>query len=151
MKVRVLIQRAILRAIQDSASAPKRVRLGYARSPVMERLLRGSLYRARSGIHAAALAIVAWYLMIPPVNADNRVDARAALSKWRQGVSFASKNECEASLKDAMENPMTLSEYQAAAKATLKAKMHPLSQSEMTRRMQESVCVSSDDPRLKAK
>ena len=66
-------------------------------------------------------------------------------------MSFASKNECEASLKDAIENPMTLSEYQAAAKATLKAKMHPLSQSEMTRRMQESVCVSSDDPRLKAK
>ncbi len=101
--------------------------------------------------HGAALAIVAWYLMIPPINADNRVDAGAPLSKWRKSVSFESKQECEGSLKDAIENPMTLSEYQAAAAATLKAKMHPLSASEMTRRMQESVCVAADDPRLKPK
>ncbi len=101
--------------------------------------------------HGAALAIVIWYLMIPPINADNRVDAGAPLSKWRKGVSFESAKECQASLKDALENPMTPSEYQAAAQATLKAKMHPLSQSEMTRRMQESVCVSEDDSRLKPK
>ena len=101
--------------------------------------------------HAAALAIVAWYLMIPPINADNRVDAGAPLSKWRKSVSFESAKECEASLKDAIENPMTPSEYQATAQATLKARMLPLSQSEMTRRMQESVCVSADDPRLKPK
>ncbi len=66
-------------------------------------------------------------------------------------MSFDSRQECERSLKDAIENPMTPSEYQAAAKVTLKAKMHPLSRSEMTRRMQESVCVSAADPRLKAK
>ena len=101
--------------------------------------------------HGAALAIVAWYLMIPPINADNRVYAGAPLSRWRKSVSFDSAKECEASLKDAIENPMTPSEYQAAADATLKAKMHPLSKSEMTRRMEESVCVSADDPRLKPK
>jgi hypothetical protein len=101
--------------------------------------------------HTAATAIVAWYLMIPPVNLDNRVDAGAPLSKWRHGVSFDSEHACKASLKDAIDNPMTSVEYKAAAKATLKAKMHPLSESEMTRRTQESVCVSADDPRLKAK
>ena len=101
--------------------------------------------------HGAALAIVAWYLMIPPINVDNRVDAGAPLSKWRKSLSFDSAKECEASLKDAIENPMTPSEYQATAQATLKARMLPLSQSEMTRRMQESVCVSADDPRLKPK
>ena len=66
-------------------------------------------------------------------------------------MSFDSAKECEASLKDAIENPMTPSEYQAAADATLKAKMHPLSKSEMARRMKESECVSADDPRLKPK
>jgi len=101
--------------------------------------------------HSAALAIVAWYLMIPPVNVDNRVDAGAPLSKWRKSVSFESAKECQAALKDAIENPMTPSEYEAAAAATRKAKMHPLSESETTRRMEESVCVSADDPRLKAK
>ena len=92
--------------------------------------------------HSAALAIVAWYLMIPPVNVDNRVDAGAPLSKWRKSVSFESAKECQAALKDAIENPMTPDEYQAAAKATRKAKMHPLSKSEMTKRTAESLCVA---------
>jgi len=101
--------------------------------------------------HGAALAIVAWYLMIPPIDADNRVDAGAPLPQWRKSVSFDSARECAAALQDAIDNPMTPSEYQQAAQATLNAKMHPLSKSEMTRRMEESVCVSADDPRLKPK
>jgi hypothetical protein len=101
--------------------------------------------------HAAALAIVAWYLMIPPINAHNKVDAHAPMSKWKRGVSFDSEKECDESLKDAIANPMTDAEYRAAEKATLKAKMHPLSQSEMKKRTAESVCVSANDPRLKAK
>jgi hypothetical protein len=101
--------------------------------------------------HRTALAIVVWYLMIPPIGADNRVDAHASLSKWRKGVGFESEKQCDDSLKDAIQNPMTTAEYQAAAKATRKAKMRPLSKSEMTRRTAESQCVAGDDPRLKAK
>jgi hypothetical protein len=101
--------------------------------------------------HAAALAIVVWYLMIPPIGADNKVDAHAPLSTWRKGVSFNSQKECDDSLQDAIQNPMTPDEYQAAAQATRKAKMHPLSESEMTKRTAESQCVAADDPRLKAK
>jgi hypothetical protein len=101
--------------------------------------------------HATALAIVAWYLMIPPIGADNKVDAHAPLSTWRKGVKFDSEKECDDSLKDAIQNPMTPAEYQAAAAATRKAKMHPLSKSEMTRRTAESLCVAADDPRLKGK
>jgi hypothetical protein len=101
--------------------------------------------------HRTALAIVVWYLMIPPIGADNRVDAHASLSKWRKGVGFESEKQCDDSLKDAIQNPMTTAEYQAAAKATRKAKMRPISKSEMTRRTAESQCVAGDDPRLKAK
>ncbi|MGA7870755.1 MAG: hypothetical protein WCA22_07630 [Candidatus Binatus sp.] len=101
--------------------------------------------------HAGALAIVAWYLMIPPIGADNKVDASAPLSTWRKSVKFDSEKECDESLTDVIQNPMTPAEYQAAAKTTLKAKMHPLSKSEMTKRMAESQCVAADDPRLKAK
>jgi hypothetical protein len=100
---------------------------------------------------AAALAIAAWYLMIPPIGADNKIDPHAPLSQWRKGVSFQSQKECDDSLKDAIQNPMTPAEYQAAAKATRKAKMKPLSMSEMTKRTTESQCVAGDDPRLKAK
>jgi hypothetical protein len=101
--------------------------------------------------HAASLALVAWYLLIPPIGADNKVDAHAALSQWRKGVTFQSEKECDDSLKDAIQNPMTPDEYQAAAEATRKAKMNPLSKSEMTKRTAESLCVAADDPRIKAK
>ena len=101
--------------------------------------------------HASALAIVIWYLVIPPIGVDNKVDAHAPLSQWRRGMGFESEKDCDDSLKDAIQNPMTAAEYQAAAQATKKAKMKPLSMSEMTKRTQESQCVASDDPRLRAK
>lgn len=101
--------------------------------------------------HAAALPIIVWYLMIPPIGFDNKVDAHAPLSQWRKGVTFNSQQECDESLKDAIENPMTPDEYRATAEQTRKAKMKPLSMSEMTKRTQESLCVAGDDPRLKAK
>ena len=101
--------------------------------------------------HARTLAVVIWYLMIPPIGADNKVDAHASLSKWRKGVGFESEKECEDSLKDAIQNPMTPAEYQAAAKATRKAKMRPLSMPEMTKRTAESQCVVGDDPQHKGK
>jgi len=56
-------------------------------------------------------------------------------------VGFKSEKECDDSLKDAIQNPMTPTEYQAAAKATRKAKMRPLSMPEMTKRTAESQCV----------
>jgi hypothetical protein len=101
--------------------------------------------------HTAALAYVLWYLMIPPIGADNKVDAHAPLSNWRRGVSFNSQKECDDSLKDAIQNPMTPDEYRDAAKQTRKAKMRPLSMSEMAKRTLQSQCVAADDPRLKAK
>jgi len=101
--------------------------------------------------HVTALAFVLWYLMIPPIGVDNKVDPHAALSQWRIGVGFESQKQCDDSLKDAIHNPMTPAEYQAAASATLKAKMKPLSMSEMTKRTQESICVAGEDPRLKEK
>jgi hypothetical protein len=102
-------------------------------------------------LHATALAIVLWYLMIPPIGADNKVDPHAPLPQWRRGVGFESQKQCDDSLKDAIQNPMTPAEYQAAAGATRKTKMKPLSMAEMTKRTAESLCVAGDDPRLKAK
>ena len=115
--------------------------------PDGERLLTG----ARSSIHAISLAIVAWYLMIPPIDATNKVDANAPMITWRKSVKFDSRDQCVQSLKDVIEHPTTPAEYQAAAKDTLKAKMRPLSQAEMNKRMKESQCVAEDDPRIKPK
>jgi hypothetical protein len=46
--------------------------------------------------HAAALALMGWYLMVPPFSALNTPDPYAPLNKWRVVHSFETSNECEA-------------------------------------------------------
>jgi hypothetical protein len=89
--------------------------------------------------HAAALALVAWYLMIPP---PRQIDSRfqtnflAPIDKWVQLRRFELESECEAARDDYMKNPpggvanMLSSKQQAQAV------------------MKAAKCVSADDPRL---
>jgi hypothetical protein len=89
--------------------------------------------------HAAALALVGWYLMVPPLTNNGRsTDTRTALSTWQVLKSLASAPECEAERNqlqhDANEQPnkdknTLLAQYIAA----------------------HSQCIASDDPRLKEK
>jgi hypothetical protein len=88
--------------------------------------------------HAAALALVAWYLMVPPLAEPDglSIDTTAPLTAWvNMKPSFASKPDCE----------------------TTKAKMialhpHPSDPSEQLRHdgAKAALCVPSDDPRLKS-
>jgi hypothetical protein len=51
--------------------------------------------------HAAALALVVWYLMMPPRRgAPAEILYHAPLSKWEVGEQYDSKVECEDSLKE---------------------------------------------------
>ncbi|MGO9060944.1 MAG: hypothetical protein ACLQU2_26710 [Candidatus Binataceae bacterium] len=45
--------------------------------------------------HAAALALVGWYLMLPPWIAQNRFDANAPLSKWQISGRFDTAQDCK--------------------------------------------------------
>jgi hypothetical protein len=45
--------------------------------------------------HAAALALVGWYLMVPPVTSDGRTQKDAPLSRWYIASNFETKEECE--------------------------------------------------------
>jgi len=45
--------------------------------------------------HAAALALVGWYLMIPPMGLHVEVEYNAPLSQWDMMGSFDSADECE--------------------------------------------------------
>lgn len=45
--------------------------------------------------HAAALALVGWYLMMPPVTSDGRIQKDAPLSRWYIFSNFETKEECE--------------------------------------------------------
>lgn len=80
--------------------------------------------------HGAALALVGWYLMVPPLVGLNAYNSDAPLNTWKLFLSFDSAAECEAFAADRQKNA-TDSDVRNAAR--------------------ESKCIASDDPRLKDK
>lgn len=86
--------------------------------------------------HVAALAIVGWYLIMPPRLPQGGPDLNAPLNQWMHGDaadSSKSKQDCEQFRQALMEG------MERAGKMT-----------DLTRTvMEHSQCVSTDDPRLK--
>jgi hypothetical protein len=90
--------------------------------------------------HAAALALVGWYRMTPPL-VHREPDETAALSGWSIGRAFDTAKECE--------------DYRSWSQERTKSEMpnggvHPVNTKQ---RFAEGIllsqCVASDDPRLK--
>lgn len=81
--------------------------------------------------HAAALALVGWYLMVPPTGRDNQTrNADAPLSQWkRRPTIYRDKEECEHVLE----------------------RQHRLTYSSWAKAYEHAQCVASDDSRLKEK
>ena len=81
--------------------------------------------------HAAALALIGWYLLVPPQTrfwwiGQQRYDDAAPLSNWTIERSFDKADACEA------------------------ARLAPQQQAgDPASRMAHAVCVATDDPRLK--
>jgi hypothetical protein len=124
--------------------------------------------------HAAALALVGWYLMMPPPDFDHathlpngRPNTDAPFSYWRNDGSFDSAKECKAELQNNIEFSKQIeskirrehrSEQQESA---LEDKMDQQSNSPkgFSRGLRgygligamSAQCVASDDPRLKEK
>lgn len=98
--------------------------------------------------HAVGIALVGWYLMVPPPTnpsvAPSAVDVTAPFSKWSRWVpkAYASKSDCEKTRMSECENWLTQN-----------VDIHWPVQSILGGAAQvcASVCVSTDDPRLKRK
>jgi len=93
--------------------------------------------------HAAALALVGWYLMIPPIGAHRTIHDDAPISSWRIESSYDKAAECE--------------EGRSAWKRTTldEAKNLHLAIKESDTELvlmdfKLGVCVATDDPRLKS-
>jgi hypothetical protein len=102
--------------------------------------------------HAAALALVGWYLMIPPIASNGRVDSNVSLRKWWKFEIFDSAQECWATLSGMQGSPVTDAQWEASRRAALELRHTPtLNRAELKKRLSELLCVQDDDPRLKEK
>lgn len=88
--------------------------------------------------HAAALALVGWYLMLPPVH-NGTADLSVPLSKWEIAFVFDSATDCDHSHQAQVVN----------AAIFLKKKMPSEAEHDAAVKFLDGQCVASDDSRLK--
>jgi len=85
--------------------------------------------------HAAALALVGWYLVLPPIS-DGKPDTSAPLSSWEQWRSFDTAESCEQARDFKREQ---MKKYDEPKTGILWSEVFGV----------YSKCISTDDQRLK--
>jgi len=96
--------------------------------------------------HAAALALIGWYLMVPPLR-DTGIDTSVPLAQWNISGSYDTASDCESSknrLDDGIRDPTQAAKIKAEAVKEGK----DWDQQRAILRSEASKCVSTDDPRL---
>jgi hypothetical protein len=102
--------------------------------------------------HAAALALVGWYLMVPPVASNGRIDASAPLWKWWKFQIDDSEHECLTFLSESQQGSVTEEDCEGSKRAAMTLGHTPtLNPEEMKKRNLESLCIEEHDPHLKPK
>jgi hypothetical protein len=95
--------------------------------------------------HAAALALVGWYLMVPPaIPGTGEVNLSASLRQWTIRLLFADNQGCEAA-------KASLHQQELAAETERDALSQRLRNPELHCILCNAQCVPQDDPRLKEK
>jgi hypothetical protein len=101
--------------------------------------------------HAAALALVGWYLMLPPFKPDKTPDPTKPLAQWDIFKGFDSAADCETF----RESPNFKTESCWFASDPKTGDFVPWNGKDINfgprLRICDGRCVSTDDPRLKGK
>lgn len=87
--------------------------------------------------HAAALALVSWYLMIPPSALPSGVAYKEPLSKWQIVRGFDTADDC---------NDFLSTFFEGSQQKQALNMLEPAYRDYMF-----AECIASDDPRLKEK
>jgi hypothetical protein len=91
--------------------------------------------------HAAALALVGWYLMTPPPGPSGKPDFSAPLSEWSHMAAFDGAATCKKEHD---------SEFKSAQKAPMDVKNEDdLEVRDLASAVKASRCIATDDPRLR--
>jgi len=94
--------------------------------------------------HAAALALVGWYLMLPPQHGGSAdFNTHAPLSEWTVLEKYDDTSACERGKMD------QLSKWYDRASVDRPGTKEAEKDILMTIRLNDSQCIASDDPRLK--
>ena len=100
--------------------------------------------------HLAALALVAWYLMMPPESpkTPHDVDAEVPLARWIVITSFDTEENCEKALADVQNNE---SDPVALDKTGKLKRLDKHDAALGKARALNAACVAGDDIRLKGR
>ena len=100
--------------------------------------------------HAAALAFVGWYLMMPPDSAKvpHSVDSEAPLSRWIIVATYDTQDNCEKALADIQHKEQDPIELDKTGKL---ARFQKHDDARGKARAMNAGCVESDDFRLRGK
>jgi hypothetical protein len=91
--------------------------------------------------HAVALALVVWYLMVPPlVDAPYKIDTEAPMASWKVYQTFNTAEECKKSLSSAQ---LKYKPTATAQSGTIKRGTRAFAL-----QMVFAQCLKSDDPSL---
>lgn len=97
--------------------------------------------------HAAALALIGWYLMLPPFK-NGAVDPNAPLSEWQIAERHDSIAPCQWQAdhwpEQAKRFAQKLSTNQSPGEAT-----NRMANTVVAEMAQHAQCIATDDPRLK--
>jgi hypothetical protein len=91
--------------------------------------------------HAAALALVGWYLLVPPISKTNdgyKADFNAPLGKWIVTGVYDQAYSC-----DQLQGRLVLDQEKKIEKLPLLSYKWALAQ-----KLATSQCIATDDPRL---
>jgi len=98
--------------------------------------------------HAAALALVAWFLLYPPWSAQNRsLDPSLPLDRWYQVAEFTSLADCEANKSRVLED-MEKKARAANRNDVFRQVGGNVSPDDRARMRHFAQCVSANDSRL---
>jgi hypothetical protein len=86
--------------------------------------------------HAAALALVGWYLMVPPIE-NGQLNLHAPVSRWEIESSYDRADDCQRIIARFVQMYPHLKDE---GSGFTKAKAWP---------MVNAKCIATDDPRLK--
>lgn len=101
--------------------------------------------------HASALALLGWYLLLPPVATNGRIDISAPLGEWRKIGLYDSAQGCHFELYLNRTPPLNEEQWRSSVESARKiGDTATLERVQMRKRLSESVCIEDDDPRLKS-